>query len=121
MLPHQFPFRLIDRVEGDSAVLAATVSAQWLRDSGAVPAVLSIEILAQAAIVLFPDDGKGGRALLAGVDAAQLVRPLAAGERLQARVRLVGHFGRMMKIEGELTTDGGELLARAGLLLARED
>jgi hypothetical protein len=61
-----------------------------------------------------------GQGYLAGVEAMQIARLPAAGERLTVEVRLVAGFGRMAKVEAELKC-GDERLASAALLLAAGD
>jgi acyl dehydratase len=119
-----------------------TASAAWNHDAGAWPAVLAIEILAQAAaVVLAQEAGDGdpasGRGWLAGVDEARFLQPLAPGMTLRARVSVEGRFGRMVKVRGELLSEpagetagqvegqveghsAGQTVASAGLLLAME-
>ena len=94
----------------------------------ALPAALSVEILAQAAIAqLQHEAGEGadraapesaGIKLLVGVEGAKFERRLEPGMTLRAKVELLGSFGRMTKVSGRLHDEGGDVVAEASLLLA---
>lgn len=120
-VPHRFPFRLIDEGPGEVAVLLSA-GATRLRDPGELPAVLAIEIMAQAAIRTLPDDASKPRSagLLVGIDGARFVRPLVAGERLRVGAAVTGRYGRLLKLEAELEDGAGEVVAEAALTLALE-
>lgn len=139
ILPHRYPFLLVDSVEEDEegrrvAVLVLSTSAVTRgRRPPELPAVLAVEILAQASLVLGAPDDAGdasddsdeeGRepGLLAGIDDAAFDeeltrRPLAPGDRLRARTEIRGSFGRLTKVQGVLERDGRRV-AEATLLLA---
>lgn len=127
MLPHAFPFRLVETQEGGGVVVTLSAGGTWWRGRQGPPAVLALEILAQAAIlVLARGDGQEGsrqegRGLLAGVDRASFHRPLSPGDRLDARVELRGRFGRLVKVTGSLIRQDGEVVTEADLLLALEE
>jgi 3-hydroxymyristoyl/3-hydroxydecanoyl-(acyl carrier protein) dehydratase len=123
VLPHAYPFRLLDRREDGTVVLSITSGAPWLRGAAELPAALAVEALAQAAIVaLAPANGEespqaiGG--LLAGIDAVRFHAPLAAGDRLEARAELLGRLGPLVKVHAELRR-GDELVVEGDLLLAQ--
>lgn len=118
MLPHEYPFRLVERRRGEAVVVSLTVDASWCRGAGAYPAVLALEILAQAAILALPEADAGGRGLLAGIDNARFLAPLEPGDELLARLELAGRFGRLIKVSGTLEDAQGRRLVEAGLLLA---
>jgi 3-hydroxymyristoyl/3-hydroxydecanoyl-(acyl carrier protein) dehydratase len=122
VLPHAFPFRLVDRTGGRAALpLLWTVNAALGRGAAEVPAVLAIEMMAQAALVLLAGEAGGGpgegAGLLAGVDGVTFHAPLAAGDRLEAHAELAGRFGRLLKVRGRLTRDGATVV-EGDLLLA---
>jgi 3-hydroxyacyl-[acyl-carrier-protein] dehydratase len=87
-----------------------------------VPAVILIEMLAQAggiAAAAQPgDDTTAGRHLrLAAVGSFKFPSAAEPGAMLEARARVAGRLGPMVKIEGEVTADG-RLVARGSLTLA---
>ncbi len=116
MLPHTYPFRLADRVDGDSVDVCLTSDALWSQGA-AIAAPLLVEAMAQAAMLLLarPEERQSG--LLAGVDDARFLEPVAPGDRLRATARLVGRLGGLVKLEATLERNG-TVVARAGLLLA---
>lgn len=140
MLPHRFPFRLVDRwVEGESphAVAAITVGAALWRGRGGYPLGLAVEILAQASLLLLPPPAASTKAeedtpassgqavasgappgLLAGIEEATLREELRAGDRLEAHTELVRRLGALSMVRGVLRRDGVEV-ASATLLLAQ--
>jgi 3-hydroxyacyl-[acyl-carrier-protein] dehydratase len=119
VLPHAYPFRLVEK-RGEEVRVVVSADAHWSR-GGALPAVLALEILAQAALVQLGGEGDGGRGLLAGVDGAEFRGRLRPGDRLVARTRVAGGFGRMVKVAATLEREDGGAVASAELLLARED
>jgi 3-hydroxymyristoyl/3-hydroxydecanoyl-(acyl carrier protein) dehydratase len=140
VLPHAYPFRLLDAGPGDLRVLVAG-NAAGLRGRGELPSVLAIEMLAQAALVRLaailpgpaPSAGDGvasamsGAAatagprggLLAGVEGVRFHTPLRAGDRLLAEVELVARLGRLLKVRCALRRDA-EVVVEGELLLALE-
>lgn len=81
---------------------------------------LGIEILAQAAMLLLPEGLGEKRGLLAGIDHAALLREILPGERLTVEAKSLGGFGKVMKVEGTVSSPTGECLLTAVLLVARE-
>jgi 3-hydroxymyristoyl/3-hydroxydecanoyl-(acyl carrier protein) dehydratase len=121
VLPHRFPFQLIE-VQAGAVRVRLSANATWLRSAAALPTTLGIEVLAQAAILYLPEmlEG-GGKGLLAGVDEAIFHRPLAAGETWDCAVKITGRFGKLVKIAGSLVDGDGRPAVEAQLLLARLD
>ncbi len=111
----------MDRRLEDSVRAVLTVNGYWLRGQRSFPPSLLIEVLAQAAILLLPETGEGGRGLLAGIDQASFEeRPVVAGEELQVTVARAGSFGRLAKVVGSVSSVNGSVLCQAHLLLARD-
>jgi hypothetical protein len=124
MLPHAFPFRLVEGGRADRVDVRVTGDAAIMRGEPTASPALAVEILAQAALLLLGEQAGGeagaGAVYLAGVDGAECPAPLVAGERLAAGARIVGRFGGMVKVEAWLEREAGAEagpVARAGLLL----
>ena len=140
MLPHAYPFRLVERAAGPTGepLLAWTVDAALGRGAAAMPAVLALEMMAQSALLALPPPedlpvgaGEPPMGLLAGADAVRFSAPVAPGDRLVARAELVGRFGRLVKARvtlsrlapggaGAAGTEPAETVAEGELLLALE-
>lgn len=116
MLPHAYPFRLAERVGEGAVEVCLTADSLWSRGQ-AIAAPLLIEAMAQAAMLLVASPEERSQGLLAGIDEAQFLLAVGPGDRLRARATLVGRLGGLVKIETTLERDG-EIVARAGLLLA---
>jgi hypothetical protein len=118
-LPHQVPFRLasVVRLAGDDAVeavfLASSGDALFRNGSSEISVV---EAMAQAGGVL-SFRGSGVPGVLGGIDEASFSAPIAAGDRLDLKVKLVASFGRIFRFEGVAERDGVEI-ARARFYLA---
>lgn len=131
MLPHRYPFRLLDARHPDGVVFRLGAAAASSRPAGAMAPILALEILAQAALVTLPEeegDEEGGEnprmGYLAGIDGATFDpalthRPLAAGDTLIAAVARGAGYGRLLKVHGVLRRDG-EQLVEAELVLSLE-
>ncbi|MCP4655992.1 MAG: hypothetical protein GY856_11310 [bacterium] len=133
MIPHRYPFRLIDVVKPDPTVPGRAAPGRAtlrLTANGAIaretvfPAVLAIEILAQASMVVLGRGG-GGLGYLAGADDVELgpalrERPLAPGDTLEATVSQTAAFGSILKVRGQLDRDG-RTVATANLMLSIPD
>jgi 3-hydroxymyristoyl/3-hydroxydecanoyl-(acyl carrier protein) dehydratase len=116
VLPHAYPFRLADRVDGDEVDVCLTADASWSRGAE-VAAPLLIEAMAQAAMLLVAKTEERQNALLAGIDDAQFLAAVAPGDHLRASAKLVGRLGGLVKLEVALKRNG-TVVARSGLLLA---
>ena len=118
ILPHRYPFLLVDRVielePGRRAVGIKQVTANEPQFTGhfpgrpIMPGVLMVEALAQAAgiAVLSLDEYRGKLGLFAGIDDCRFKRMVVPGDtlRLEATVeKLRGMFGRVRAVA---TVDG---------------
>ena len=85
-----------------------------------VPGIILVEMLAQAGGIAAATAsvGAGPVALrLAALGPFKFPAPATPGAQLEARARVVGRIGRLVKIEGDVTADG-RLVAEGSLTLA---
>ncbi len=122
IIPHRYPFLLIDRVielEERRVVATKNVTANEPHFTGhfperpIMPGVLLVEALAQAGAVavLARDENRGKLALFAGIDECRFRRPVVPGDALRLEVTLdkLGRgFGRgrgVATVEGEVAAE----------------
>ena len=135
VIPHRFPFAFIDpraaeRRGGDHVAIRVSAG-DWLNRVGGPSPVLSLELLAQASLILLPRpeydsedapaaEGRDQPAIAGFADVhfdqRWVRRPPAAGDTFLAEARLEGRFGPMLKVKAALSLDGEEL-TRGTLLL----
>ena len=96
-------------------VLALSLNAATLAGADRLPEAFAVEILAQAALLLLPQEAKG-EGYLAGIEEARLLAPLAPGMRLRVRVRLIARYAGVIKIAGEIEGETSRV-AEAKLIL----
>ena len=126
ILPHRYPFLLVDRVlelePGVRAVAVKNVTANEPHFTGhfpgrpIMPGVLIVEALAQAAgvAVLTLDEYRGKLGLFAGIDECRFRRMVVPGDTLRLEVtveKLRGMFGRVRAV----ATVEGDVAAEATL------
>ncbi len=130
ILPHRYPFVLVDRVTdivaGESIRGHKMVSANepWCQghfpDRPIMPGVLIIEALAQIGGILAyasePFDASTSLMYFLGIDKAKFRHTVTPGDRLDLYVEVVQHRSNTWKLRGEATVEGtlcaqGELLA----------
>ena len=133
ILPHRFPFLLIDRVEelsiGESIKAYKNVTYNEQIFQGhfpghpIYPGVMIIEGLAQAGGVLaFKSVEKDGVDLsdkvvyFMSIDNAKFRNPVRPGDKLEYRISVIKHRGRIWVLKGEAyINDGATLAAQAEL------
>ena len=117
LLPHRPPMRLVEEI----ADLVAGESARGLRvarpedwyfqghfpDDPVVPAVVLIELLAQTGGLAAASDGEKVTMLrVAAIGPFKFPGGARPHQLLDARARVVGRMGGLIKIEGEVLADG---------------
>ncbi|KAF3795280.1 3-hydroxyacyl-[acyl-carrier-protein] dehydratase [Nymphaea thermarum] len=132
ILPHRFPFLLVDRViEYNPGVSAVAIKNVTINDNffpghfperPIMPGVLMIEALAQVGgIVMLQPEVGGSREnfFFAGIDKVRFRKPVIAGDTLVMRMNLVKlqkRFG-IAKMEGKAYV-GGEVVCEGEFLMA---
>lgn len=118
ILPHRYPFLLIDKVielvPGKTAVAIKNVSANEMQFMGhfleehVMPGVLLIESLAQtgAVIILSLEENKGKIAYFAGIDKCKFKRKVIPGDTVRLEVEIVKQKGPIGYGTAKATVDG---------------
>jgi len=130
ILPHRYPFLLIDRVievEGDRRLVAiknVSINEPFFEGhfpgSPVMPGVLTIEAMAQAGAILGllhskPEDVKNALVYFMGIDDARFRRPIVPGDQLKIVITVLRRKAIVWKMRGEVWV-GEELAAEATLL-----
>lgn len=132
ILPHRYPFLLIDRVSelepGIKATAHKCVSVNEPFFQGhfpsfpVMPGVLILEALAQtgAVAMLSLEENKGKLALFAGLNNVKFKKQVVPGDVLELKCEIKKTFGKMGVGEGVATVDG-KVAAKAELTFAIVD
>ncbi|HUC68478.1 MAG TPA: 3-hydroxyacyl-ACP dehydratase FabZ [Stellaceae bacterium] len=126
MIPHRYPFLLIDRVvdviSGESAIGIKNVSINEIYFQGhfpqhpVMPGVLMIEAMAQTAAVLVVHtlgrESEGKLVYFMSVDNARFRNPVFPGDQLHVKVVRKQNRGSVWKFDGSATV-GDKLMAEA--------
>ncbi|MFQ5954324.1 MAG: 3-hydroxyacyl-ACP dehydratase FabZ [Kiloniellales bacterium] len=120
MIPHRYPFLLIDRVvdvvanESAIGVKCVSIGDPWFQGHfpgrPVMPGVLIIESMAQTAAVLVVEtlgpEAEGKLVYFMGIDAARFRKPVVPGDWLRVHVRKQRRRGNAWKFTGEAQVDG---------------
>ena len=120
ILPHRYPFLLLDRVTGMSenkAVGIKNVSATenyfqgHFPEKAIMPGVLMIEALAQLGGVLFlsKEENRGKLAFLVAVNEARFRRMVVPGDQLKLEVEVTKMKSKIGVMRGVATVEGEEV------------
>ncbi len=134
LLPHRYPFLLIDRVidftPGEKLTGIKNITFNEPQFTGhfpqrvIMPGVLILESLAQATgLLAFKSandlDSEEELYYLAGIDNARFKRPVEPGDQLQLDVKLVKQKRNLWKFYGEATVDG-EMVVSADIMCVNQ-
>lgn len=119
VLPHRFPFLLVDRVvelSDDKVVAIKNVSANEPYFAGhfpghpIMPGVLQVEAMAQAGAVLalnqMAEPGQSPLVFFMGIDKVKFRRPVVPGDQLRLEVEPLRKGGAIWKMQGRALVDG---------------
>jgi 3-hydroxyacyl-[acyl-carrier-protein] dehydratase len=134
ILPHRWPFVLIDRVTNviaNERILGhkcVTMGEPWFQghfpQRPIMPGVLILEALAQIGGILAyasePFDAQSSLMYFLGIDKAKFRRPVTPGDRLDLEVSVLHHRTNVWKFKGEASVEG-TLCAQAELLASVVD
>lgn len=132
IIPHRYPFLLVDRIieieYGVSAVGIKNVSINepffqgHFPDYPVMPGVLIVEALAQvgAVAILGLEEFKGKMPFFAGIDGVRFKRQVTPGDTLRLEVTL-GKMRRGVGMGTAVATVDGELAVRGELMFAVVD
>ena len=126
LLPHRYPFLLIDRVldfeisKNLTAIKNVTVNEPFFQghfpDFPVMPGVLIIEALAQvgAVAILSLDENKGKIAFFGGINKCRFKGKVKPGDKLRLETKIIRHKGPMGVGEAVASVDG-KVVAQAEL------
>lgn len=133
ILPHRYPFLLVDRVialdpgKRITGLKNVTFNEQFFQGhfpgAPVMPGVLIIEAMAQVAgVLIYRDLPEKDKKLIyfTGIENAKFRRPVTPGDQLLIEMELVGRRNTFGKMAGRATVDG-KLAAEATVLFAIVD
>jgi len=132
ILPHRYPFLLVDRIEELEAervvgIKCVTVNEPFFighfPEFPVMPGVLIVEAMAQVAGVMVLSqiaDRKNKLVLLATVEEAKFRKPVRPGDRLRIEMNIVKRKATLAKVQGTVTVDG-VVVAEASMLCKLAD
>ncbi|EUJ24163.1 3-hydroxyacyl-ACP dehydratase FabZ [Listeria grandensis] len=131
ILPHRYPFLLVDRVVelDDKKVVAiknVTANEEFFNghfpDYPVMPGVLIVEALAQTSgIAMMQVEGNKGKiGLFAGIDGCRFKRQVVPGDQLRLEAEILRLRGSIAKAKVKATVDE-ELVCEAEIMFALTD
>ncbi|MGX1265964.1 3-hydroxyacyl-[acyl-carrier-protein] dehydratase [Rossellomorea marisflavi] len=124
ILPHRFPFLLIDEIvdvtEGARAVGVKLISQHDCEGSpdGAMPRGLILEAMAQmSGAALHSESRSTGLGMLAGIDNGRFYHDVFSGDRLSLTIDITRNKGKIVKGRGTAAIDS-RIVCEADLLFA---
>ena len=129
MLPHRYPFLLVDRVtelnEGENITAYLNISITnpvfegHFPDHPIYPGVLIIEGMAQAGGILAfqsvpEEEVKNKVVYFMSIDKAKFRNPVRPGDKLEYKLNVIKHRGKIWQLDGKAYVDGN-LVAEAEL------
>lgn len=126
ILPHRFPFLLVDRIEEmeeerivgiKNVTMNEPFFAGHFPDYPVMPGVLIVEAMAQVAGVLALSrlGGENKVVLLAMIDSAKFRRPVVPGDQLRIEMKVDRLKASVAKMSGQATVDG-QVAAEAAVM-----
>ena len=119
ILPHRYPFLLIDRVLESSpkkrivAIKNVTINEPFFQghfpDYAIMPGVLMVEAIAQAGgVLLLPEvpDHENKLLVFSGIDRARFRRPVTPGDQLRIEVDVLNWRPLAARLEGKVYVEG---------------
>ena len=133
ILPHRYPFLLVDRIEslkeGEEIVGIKNVSVDepffvgHFPGNPIMPGVLIIEAMAQVGGVLAfhssPKEWAGSLVYFMGIDKVRFRKPVVPGDQLRLKLTTIRQKQKVFKMRGEAYVDD-TLVAEAELMAAIE-
>jgi 3-hydroxyacyl-[acyl-carrier-protein] dehydratase len=130
ILPHRYPFLLIDRVLESSrkkrivAIKNVTINEPFFQghfpDYAIMPGVLMVEAIAQAGgVLLLPEvpDHENKLLVFSGIDRARFRRPVTPGDQLRIEVDVLNWRPLAARLEGKVYVEG-KLVCEATIMCA---
>ena len=117
ILPHRFPFLLVDRIiefepkKKAVGIKNVTINEPFFQghfaDYPVMPGVLIVEAMAQVAgILAFKSGAKGNSVFFMSIEKAKFRKPVIPGDQLRLEVKVIQQRGNVWKCAGEAFVDG---------------
>ncbi len=125
ILPHRFPFLLVDRIsEFQPKKMAVGIKNVTINEPffqghfpgyPVMPGVLIVEAIAQVAgILAFKSGAKGDSVYFMSIEKAKFRKPVVPGDQLRLEVKVIKQRGNVWKCAGDAYVEG-KLVAEAEL------